>query len=229
MTHDLAFLHTLASNVDVFTPLVTERRPDLRIRHAVADHVLNEARKTGMTPEIAREVQSLMIDLASTGARVVVCTCSTIGGAAEATDTTGRFVAMRIDRPMADRAVTLGPDVLVLAALASTFGPTRALLEDSARRANVTLRLEERLIESAWPHFERGDRDRYYQVIADALTPDLAGFGVIVLAQASMAPAADRSRLTGVPVLASPRMGVEAALELVMTGTTGATGTTGPR
>ncbi len=157
------FLHTLASNVDAFTPLVAERRPDLRIRHAVADHLLNEARKTGMTPEIAREVQSLMTDLTSTGARVVVCTCSTIGGAAEATDTGGRFVAMRIDRPMADRAVTLGPDLLVLAALPSTFGPTRALLEDSAQRAKVRLRLEERLVEGAWVHFERGDRDAYYR------------------------------------------------------------------
>jgi hypothetical protein len=212
MTHDLAFLHTLASNVDAFTPLVAERRPDLRIRHAVADHLLNEARKTGMTPEIAREVQTLMADLASTGAPVVVCTCSTIGGAAEATDTGGRFVAMRIDRPMADRAVMLGPDVLVFAALASTFGPTRALLEDSARRANVPLRLEERLIESAWPYFERSDRDGYYQVIADALTTDLTEFGVVVLAQASMAPAADRCRNLTVPILSSPRLGVEAAL-----------------
>ena len=127
MTHDLAFLHTLASNVDVFTPLVTERRPDLRIRHAVADHVLNEARKTGMTPEIAREVQSFMIDLASTGARVVVCTCSTIGGAAEATETGGRFAAMRIDRPMADRAVTLGPLVRGGESVASMVVPTCAI------------------------------------------------------------------------------------------------------
>ena len=228
MTHDIAFLHTLASNVDVFTPLVSQRRPDLRVRHAVADHLLNEARKTGMTMEIAREVESLMTDLASTGARVVVCTCSTIGGAAEATDTRGRFTAMRIDRPMADRAVTLGPHVLVLAALASTFGPTRALLEDSARRAIVPLRLEERLIESAWPYFERGDRDGYYQAIADVLTPDLATFSAIVLAQASMAPAADRSRLTGVPVLSSPKMGVDAALGM-LAGTPGPTGPTRTR
>jgi hypothetical protein len=215
MTHDLAFLHTLAANVDAFSPLATERRPDLRVTHRVADHLLNQARQTGMTPEIAREVQSLMIDLASTGARVVVCTCSTIGGAAEATDTAGRFVAMRIDRPMADRAVTLGPDVLVLAALTSTFEPTRALLEDSARRANVPLRLQERLVEGAWPHFERGDRDAYYQVIADALATNLSGFGAVVLAQASMAPAADRCENLSVPVLSSPRMGVEAALAIL--------------
>ena len=215
MTHDLAFLHTLAANVEVFDALATERRPDLEIRHAVADHLLNQARKTGMRPEIAREVQTLMIDLASTGARVIVCTCSTIGGAAEATDTGGRFVAMRIDRPMADRAVTLGPDVLVLAALASTFGPTRALLVDSAHRANVPLNLEERLVEKAWPHFERGDRDAYYEAIADAVASDVKGFGVVVLAQASMAPAANRCRNLTVPILSSPRLGVDAALAIL--------------
>ena len=215
VSHDIAFLHTLPSNVDAFTPLVAERRPDLSIRHAVADHLLNEARKTGMTPEIALEVQRLMTDLASTGARVVVCTCSTIGGAAEATETGGRFVAMRIDRPMADRAVTLGPDLLVLAALPSTFGPTRALLKDSAQRAKVRLRLDERLVEGAWLHFEGGDRDNYYQIIADALTTDLTGFNGVVLAQASMAPAADRCRNATVPILSSPRMGVDAALGLL--------------
>jgi hypothetical protein len=118
---------------------------------------------------------------------------------------------------MADRAVTLGPDVLVLAALATTFGPTRALLEDSARRANMPLRLEERLVEGAWSHFERGDRETYYQVIADALTTDLSGFGAVVLAQASMAPAADRCRNMTVPLLSSPRLGVEAALAVLRT------------
>jgi hypothetical protein len=213
MTHDLAFLHTLASNVDVFDPLVAEQRPDLKVRHHVAGHLLERARQTGMTGEIAHEVQRIVTELASTGAQVVVCTCSTIGGAVEATDTGGQFTAMRIDRPMADRAVRLGPHLLVLAALASTFGPTRALLEDSARRANVPLRLEERLIEDAWLHFERGDRERYYDVIGDALNGDLTRFGAVVLAQASMAPAADRVRGVAVPILSSPRQGVQAAIE----------------
>ena len=215
MTHDLAFLHTLASNVDVFSALVTGSRPNLRVRHAVGEGFLNDARSTGVTAELASRVQSAMIDLASTGAKVVVCTCSTIGGAAEATDTRGRFVAMRVDRPMADCAVKLGPEVLVLAALSSTFEPTRALLEDSAQRANVPLRLEERLVDGAWVHFERGDRERYYEVIADAVKRNAAGFGAVVLAQASMAPAADRCPRVSIPILSSPRLGVEAALRLL--------------
>jgi hypothetical protein len=215
MNHDLACLHTLAANMDMFEALVAERRHDVRIRHLVADHLLSEARTAGMTPALVHEVQASMTDLASTGANVVVCTCSTIGGAAEATETHGRFVAMRIDRPMADRAVMLGPDLLVLAALTSTFGPTRALLEDSARRAAVPLRLHERLVDNAWTHFERGDRERYYQVIADALSANLDEFGAVVLAQASMAPAAERCPHVSVPILSSPRLGVEAALGLL--------------
>ena len=215
LRHDLAFLHTLAANVEVFEALATGRRPDLNVRHAVGDDLLSEARATGVTAELTTRVHDAMRDLASTGAKIVVCTCSTIGGAAEVTETGGRFIAMRIDRPMADRAVVLGPHVLVAAALASTLGPTRALLEDSARRANVPLRLEERLIDGAWTHFEHGDRDRYYQVIAEALTLDVSRFGAVVLAQASMAPAADRCRNATVPILSSPRLGVEAALRLL--------------
>ena len=217
--HDLAFLHTLASNVTMFDTAVEaagvgrRRLPD--VRHLIADDLLADARSGGMTTALASRVQAAMTDLASTGAQVVVCTCSTIGGAAEATDTCGRFIAMRIDRPMADRAASLGPDVLVLAALASTFEPTCALLEDSARRANAPLRLEERLVDGAWVHFERGDRERYYELIADAVKRDAGGFGAIVLAQASMAPAADLCRHVSIPILSSPRLGVEAALRLL--------------
>ena len=213
MRHHLAFLHTLASNVDVFQTLVSARRPDLAVRHEVMANALAEARTDGVTARLTERVKQTMVDLASTGASVVVCTCSTIGGAAEATETGGRFVAMRVDRPMADRVVTLGSRVLVLAALASTFGPTRTLLEDSARRAGRAIQLEERLVEDAWEHFERGDRERYYDIIAGALTDDLSGFDAVVLAQASMAPAADRCSDVRVPILSSPRMGVDAALE----------------
>jgi hypothetical protein len=69
-------------------------------------------------------VNAAMTAAASNGASMFVCTCSTIGGVAERTSTNGQFVAVRIDRAMADKAVNSGPKILVVASLESTLGPT---------------------------------------------------------------------------------------------------------
>jgi hypothetical protein len=219
MRHELAFLHTLASNVETFDRIVTDIRPASRVRHVVAEELLREAREGGLTDSLTQRVQQAVVDAASTGAGVVVCSCSTIGGAAEATDTSGRFVAMRIDRPMADKAVRDGQRILVAAALVSTLAPTRALLEDSARRARTTIQITELIADGAWPYFERGDRDGYARAIARSIRAGAAGADVIVLAQASMAPAADLCADVGLPILTSPRLGVQAALDLMASST----------
>ncbi len=65
----------------------------------------------------------------------------------------------------------------------------------------------------AWEAFEAGDTDGYERLVeaaARALAPTV---DVVVLAQASMAGAADRLRDLGVPVLTSPGPDVRAALE----------------
>ncbi|MEV0459868.1 hypothetical protein AB0H89_32355, partial [Catellatospora methionotrophica] len=69
-----------------------------------------------------------------------------------------------------------------------------------------------RVICGAWDRFEAGDLDGYLDRIAAALG-EVTDADVIVLAQASMAPAAERNATT-VPVLASPRLGLRAAAAL---------------
>ncbi|MET9361037.1 hypothetical protein ABZX93_09000 [Streptomyces sp. NPDC006632] len=61
------------------------------------------------------------------------------------------------------------------------------------------------LAEGAWAHFESGDAQAYCAAIARTVDA-LCDVDVVVLAQASMAPAAARTTC-GVPVLASPRSG----------------------
>lgn len=209
-SHDLAFLHTAAVHVDTFSRLSAQVNGALRVRHVVAEQLLHDARQHGVTDHLVRQVQAAMAEAASSGARVVVCTCSTIGGIAEAA--TGPFRAMRIDRAMADAAVRSGKRILVIAALESTLAPTLALLQDSARRAGLKPRITQALAEGAWARFEAGEREAYLAAVTDAIRTHAGGADVVVLAQASMAPAADRCGDLGIPVLSSPLPGVEAAV-----------------
>jgi hypothetical protein len=114
---------------------------------------------------------------------------------------------------MAERAVTLGSRILVVAALETTLPSTLALLHDAARAAGRTIHTMEVRCPSAWSLFQAGDRDGYATAVAQSVRPRARDGDVVVLAQASMAPAVELLSDLEIPVLASPELGVRAALD----------------
>ncbi|MCQ4197093.1 aspartate/glutamate racemase family protein [Streptomyces parvulus] len=203
----LALLHTSPVHVPVFDALRDAAHPGLELRHHVHAELLKRARREG--PEAVTEaVGDVLRRAVAQGARAVLCTCSTIGAVAESA--AAGVPVLRVDRPMAAAAVAAGPRVVVLAALRSTLAPTAALVEEEAGRAGRPLLLRTRLVEGAWDRFEAGDTEGYLRLVAEAAEAVTADdTDVIVLAQASMAPAREVAR-TPVPVLASPALGLAA-------------------
>ncbi|GAA3188269.1 aspartate/glutamate racemase family protein [Streptomyces virens] len=203
----LALLHTSPVHVPVFDALRDEHHPGLELRHVVVEELLDRARAAG-PGAVADDVRRRVREAADGGARAVLCTCSTIGDLAErAADGVGVPV-LRVDRPMAGAAVAAGPRVVVLAALESTLGPTAALVRDEAARAGRSVEVRTAVVRGAWERFEAGDTAEYVRRVADAADA-VTGADVIVLAQASMAPA-ERLTTTALPVLSSPRPGLAA-------------------
>lgn len=203
----LALLHTSAVHVAVFDALRDAGHPGLELRHHVDAGLLERARCEG--PEaVADAVAAVLRRAVAEGARAVLCTCSTIGGVAEAAAAGAGVPVLRVDRPMAAAAVAAGPRVLVLAALESTLAPTAALIAEEARRADRPVEVRTLLVEGAWSRFEAGDGEGYLRRVAEAADA-VTGADVIVLAQASMAPAR-KSTTARVPVLASPEPGLAA-------------------
>jgi hypothetical protein len=208
----LAFLHTSNVHIAPFAQLVREFDDTVPIRHEVREDFLSAARAAeevtdALGAEIVRAVQALAND----GATLIVCTCSTIAAVAETTPIAGCSV-LRIDRPMAEQAVASGRRLLVLAALRSTFLPTTTLLREVAADANRSPLVVEVLCEGAWPLFEAANLAGYIEKIAETIERVATPSDLVVLAQASMAPAIERVRHLGIPVLSSPRSGVEAAI-----------------
>ncbi|MGW4108278.1 aspartate/glutamate racemase family protein, partial [Streptomyces sp. NPDC004976] len=198
----LVLLHTSPVHVPVFDALRDEGHPGLGLRHVVAEELLERARAAGPAA-VAGDVRARVREAADGGARAVLCTCSTIGEAAEAAASEAGVPVLRVDRPMAGAAVAAGPRVTVLAALESTLRPTVALIEEEADRAGRTVRVRTVLVDGAWARFDAGDDAGYVRRVADAADA-VTGADVIVLAQASMAPA-ERLTTAAVPVLSSPR------------------------
>jgi hypothetical protein len=213
MTKTLTFLHTSPVHVATFDRLCSELAPGVPVRHIVDESLLQEAREAGrITPELAHRVADTVLEAVEAGAGTVLCTCSTIGGCAEAAGQGAARPVMRVDRAMAEEAVALGSRIVVAAALASTVEATRELINDAAAKAGRQIMITIVVCEAAWAHFERGDQALYLQAIAEALRAAAGDCDVIVLAQASMADAAALCADLPVPILSSPRLGLQAAL-----------------
>lgn len=202
----LGFLHTSATHVQTFDALVAARAPGTAVVHAVDPGLLDDARRRGMVDDdLVARIAARLVDLRAAGAGTVVCTCGTIAPAAEA------LGALRVDRPMAAAAVRDGRPVAVVVAVESGVEPALALLREEAARAGTAPELVLVRCLDAWPLFEAGDVAGYEAAIAAAVDALPADRGTVVLAQASMAGAADRVR-TSRRVLTSPAAAVDAAL-----------------
>jgi hypothetical protein len=214
----LALLHTARVHVETFDRLARTLDGAIPVRHEVQEGLLAAAREAGASSEsvrstIVRAVQALALE----GAKVIVCTCSTIGGVAEQTPVPETVRVLRIDRPMAERAVASGRRIVVAAALRSTLEPTTALLRQIASSTGRPVDTLEVVCEGAWPLFEAGDRSGYIRVLAGAIESAACPTDLVLLAQASMAPVADVLRHLGVPILSSPETGLEAAMSAYRT------------
>jgi hypothetical protein len=110
---------------------------------------------------------------------------------------------------MAERAVTLGSRVGVLATLSTTLGPTTTIVEAAAREADRAVTVISRLCDGAFAALDRGDGARHDAIIAEELDRLAGEVDVVVLAQASMARIAAARPVGGTPVLSSPRLAME--------------------
>ncbi|MFG2309343.1 aspartate/glutamate racemase family protein [Streptomyces sp. NPDC048566] len=206
----LALLHTSSAHIPVFDALRDQEHEGLGLRHHVEEGLLARARRDGPAA-VADDVRTVLRRAVDAGARAVLCTCSTLGAVAERTG--AAVPVLRVDRPMAAAAVAAGPRVVVLATVASTLGPTVALIEEEARLAGRAVEVRTRLVADAWDLFAAGDTGGCARLVADAADA-VTEADAIVLAQASMTPAQDLVG-TAVPVLSSPRLGLAAAAAAV--------------
>lgn len=209
----LGFLHAGAIHVDTFEQLVQAAQRGTVTEHVVREDLLASAVSAGgVTTSIATAVQAEVDALIQRGARVVVCTCSTLGSSAEATPSNGRATILRIDRPLAERLVASGRPILVVAALPSAMTNAIELLRSVARGLRTELNLRELPCNDAWPYFLAGDLNGYAQRVADLIDQHAKAGENAMLAQASMTSAIPLIRRRDIEVSASPTLAVHAAL-----------------
>jgi len=208
----LGLIHTSATLVPVFAQLCKEKLPHVEVFNIADDSLVKGIREAGsLTATIARRVAGYLESAELAGADYIMVTCSSIGPAVEAGAKLMGVPVLRVDQPMANKAVATGKRIGVIATLSTTLEPTADLIQRRAALAGKQVELTSKLCEGAFEALMSGDAARHDAKVAAALKELSQQVDVIVLAQASMARAVDTLAPADkrVPILASPGIAVD--------------------
>jgi Asp/Glu/hydantoin racemase len=203
----IAFLHTGAVVIPTFAELAAEHLPGIEVQNLLDDKIVADL---GRGVAVEQRLADLGDAAVAAGAEALMFTCSSISQYAGPLAERIGVPVYRVDEAMADEAVRSGEHVSVIATLPTTVQPTAALLRERAELHGREVRIDEVVVEGAFEAAVAGDRARHDALVAAAITA--AAGDVVVLAQASMASAADGLELA-VPVLTSPERGVRRLAE----------------
>ena len=118
----LGLIHTSATLVPMFAKLCEEKLRDVEVFNIADDSLIKEVIAHGeITPSVSRRVVGHVAAAEAAGADFVLVTCSSIGPAVEVAAKMVDIPVLRVDQPMADRAVQLGPRIGVAATLPTTL------------------------------------------------------------------------------------------------------------
>jgi len=199
----LTLLHTSPLHVATFTALRDRIARGAPLRQEVRADWLAEARTAGVRPSLAARIAALV----KMAPGRVICTCTTLGPAAEAAG------AMRVDRPMMQAAADHGGRIVMAYARESTARPSLDLLAEYLGPGSSVRPYD---LSEHWPLFEAGETAAFQDAVATAIRDEVRTHGgdCVVLSQVSMAAAAKGLKKLGVPVLTSPEMALRTGLGL---------------
>ena len=217
MTRKIGFVHTGVAIADMFKPMIAERLPGISTFHIVDDSLIQDLlQEEQFTPSILKRLCN-QIELAEeAGAEVIMVTCSSIAPGVDVARKMVKVPVMKVDEPMAEKAVSLSDTIGVMATAKTTMAPSVNLIKEKAAEANKQITIHQTLSSEAFDCFLKGDMQTHDEIVKGAAQKLKGKVGVIVLAQASMGHLAeDLQEITGVPVLKSPPLAMDALVAKV--------------
>ncbi|MCB0106926.1 MAG: aspartate/glutamate racemase family protein, partial [Caldilineaceae bacterium] len=179
--------------------------------------IKNTIKANEVTPQTARRLVDHLKSAEEAGADAILVTCSSIGPAVEAAQQFLNIPVIRVDVPLADKAIGIGSRIGVVATLPTTLKPTVELIEARAKLAGQEIEVVSTLCEGAFQAVAAGDTETHDRLVTAGIRALMAKVDVIVLAQASMARAANAipEDERTVPILSSPQLAVDATQAVI--------------
>ena len=212
MIKKIGFVHTGVAIADMFKPMIAERLPGVATFHIVDDSLIQDLlHEEQFTPSILKRLCNQVELAEEAGAEMIMVTCSSIAPGVDVARKMVSVPVMKVDEPMAEKAVSLSDKIGVMATAKTTMTPSVDLVQEKAAEAEKQITIHPTLSPEAFDCFLRGDMQAHDRIVKEAAQKLRGKVGVIVLAQASMGHLAEAiQEITGVPVLKSPPLAMEA-------------------
>lgn len=212
MTKKVGFVHTMVALADRFKKMMAEAFPDIGSFHIVDESLIQELLESGeLTPSLVRRLCSQIILAREAGADLIMVTCSSTSPGVDVARKLVDVPVLKIDDPMAERAVEMAESVAVLATAKTTLIPSTELIKNKAKEKGKSVKIESALCEKAFDLLLQGDREGHDRLVKDAALGLAKKAKVLVLAQVSMSHlATEIEKTVRVPVIASPKLAMEA-------------------
>jgi aspartate/glutamate racemase len=194
------------SILDIFTEVL----PECRLVNLIDDSIILDVIQEGrVTRQIIRRLVQYFQIAQDMGADIILNTCSSVGEIVSIGEKLVDIPIVRIDEPMAEKAVQSFQRIGVLATVPSTLEPTIRLIQSKAKILGKSIRVHEGLAEGAYQSLIDGDPSRHDELILETATEIAPEVDGIVLAQGTMMrmekTLQERAQK---PVLSSPYLGI---------------------
>ena len=207
---------SLVSQVEL-NALFAELVPEAKVHNLVDDSLLYDVMQHGgITPKVIARMCAYVQAAANNGADLIFNQCSSVGEAADIAAKLVTVPVLKVDSPMAERAVELGTRIGVVATVQSTMQPSCKLIRSKAAEAGKRVEIVDYLVDGALAVLlKENNRAKHNAMVLDSVRRAATECDVIVLAQGSMTVLLPELTEISKPVLTSPRLGVERARQML--------------
>ena len=213
----VVIIHTSNVTFEYLNNLFHELVPEVIVKNIIDDSLLAEViENKGVTKGVIKRICTYAV-LAEKiiGADLIFNQCSSVGEAADIAAKLVDIPLVKIDEKMAEVACKRGDKIGVIATLETTLGPTVRLIKKTADNLNKKVEIIEKLCEGAFDILRKGNTKGHNKMVIEATKELSKEVDVIVCAQGSMVTLLDELGEVTVPVLTSPRLGIEQAIEIL--------------
>ena len=209
----IVILQTSMVSFDTFNQLFHEIIPEAQISNLIDEDLLDTLnRNRGIDSSIIHRLSQYCVSAENSGADLIFSQCSSTREGIECARKMTAIPVVMVDDGMAERAVEMGHRIGIAATAAATLKPTASALTQAAERINKCIEIKTYLANGALDVLmKEKNRPKHNQLVFDLLKQAEKENDVIVLAQGSMIALEPYLSQIGVPVLTSPRLGVEKA------------------
>ncbi len=206
----VVMIHTSPVSLNELKALCKEIIPDVEVYNIIDDSLLDQVKKVGhITPDIIGRMCAYVQTAKTLNPDLIFNQCSSVGEAFDIARKQANCKTLKIDEAMAEKAVSLGSRIGVVATVASTVAPSANLVRTKAREAGKDVTVTEYLVDGAMDILMQGNVEKHNELVIGEIRKAEAENDVVVLAQGSMTAILPLLTETTKPVLTSPRLAIE--------------------